>query len=134
MAPNMANLLVVDSSYYIGRSRLGLDPFADLYLAAEFWESATCGMIVMEVLRGCLSEKIRKRYEAAFSCMVYLPTSNKTWERAASLAWTLDRQGKTIPATDLVIAASALSDDAAILTHDAHFDEVPDLRVLRSLL
>ena len=129
----MANLLVVDSSYYIQRARQGLDPFEELYQATDVWEPATCGMILLEVLRGCLSEKIRKRYEEAFSCMVFLPTSTKVWERAARLAWTLDRQGKTIPATDLIIAASALSDDAVVLTHDAHFAVVPGLRVLRSL-
>ena len=113
---------------------MGLDPFAELYEASDVWEPALCGMVLIEVLRGCVEQKVRKRYEEAFSCMVFVQTTARVWERAAQLAWTLDRQGKTIPATDLVIAASALSDDAAILTHDAHFDVVPGLRVLRSLL
>ena len=65
--------------------------------------------------------------------MIYIPTSNAIWERAAELAWTLDRQGILLPAQDLLIAAHALQADAAILTHDAHFQAIPGLRVIDHL-
>lgn len=128
---NMGNLLLVDSNYYIGISRAGGDPFEKLGAMADGWDVATCGMVIMEVLRGVRSEKARRYFETAFSCMIYMATLNSVWEKAAQLAWTLDRKGRVLPATDLIIAACALSQDAALLTFDCHFTEIPGLRLVR---
>lgn len=42
----------------------------------------------------------------------------------------MDRQGHMIPLTDIVIAACALEEGAAVLTNDRHFELVPGLRVI----
>jgi predicted nucleic acid-binding protein len=90
-------------------------------------------MVKLEVSRGLRVTSVRHRYEAAFAKMQYVPTNFSTWERATRLAYELDRDGKTIPAPDLVIAACALAIDASILTFDRHFQFVPGLRVLDRL-
>jgi len=65
--------------------------------------------------------------------MIFLPSSNAVWERATQLAWSLDRRGMVLPAQDLLIAACALQAHAAVLTLDAHFEQIPGLRVLNQL-
>lgn len=67
------------------------------------------------------------------SVMVYLQATSRVWERATDLAWKLDRRGVTLPSPDLLIAALALEANAAVLTADRHFSEVPGLSVLESL-
>ena len=49
------------------------------------------------------------------------------WREAADLAWKLDRMGKILPSTDLVIAVTAISVGATVISVDRHFWEVPGL-------
>jgi predicted nucleic acid-binding protein len=129
----MASVVLVDSSFFIHRLRERIDPLLELATYADAWDLATCGMVKLEVCRGLRIPIMRSRYEARFAEMQYAPTNFSTWERAARLAYELDRDGKTIPASDLVIAACALAIDASILTFDRHYQFVPGLRVLDRL-
>ena len=45
----------------------------------------------------------------------------------------LARKGVTLPAQDLVIAACAIRIEAAVLTYDHHFFDIPGVTVLSSL-
>lgn len=131
----MPDLILPDSNIYISALRAGNDPFPALAAAMERddTELVTCGMVVMEVCRGLRESKLLERFRERFRIMIYLPSSPQTWERATQLAWSLDRQGRTLPAQDLLIAACALHAGAAVYTHDAHFDEIPGLQVIHSL-
>ena len=131
----MSNLILPDSNVYIGAIRAGRDPFKSFAAGIDDrdWEFATCGMVVMEVCRGLRDPNLLKRYRERFSVMIFIPTTHQIWERAAQLAWSLDRQGRVLPAPDLLIAACALQADANVLTADAYFREIPGLRVLDRL-
>lgn len=129
----MVELVLPDSNFYINRARAGLDPFVELIAHADEWEFATCGMVVLEVCRGRRDAKMLKRFQERFAIMLYVAAGNSVWERAAQLAWSLDRQGLVLPAPDLLIAACALQAKAAVLTADRHFHDVPGLRVMDSL-
>lgn len=128
-----AKAVLVDSSYYIGRFRNGVDPLEDLADAPEDWEIVTCGVVAMEVGRGFRRRAERQRFENAFAVMAFVPTSNKIWKRALDLAWTLDRRGVVMQVTDLLIAAHALHVDAAVLTFDSDYNRVPGLEVLHRI-
>jgi len=52
---------------------------------------------------------------------------------ATDLAWELAGKGFTMQVTDLVIAASALTTDAMVLTLDSDFTRIPGLRVIDTL-
>src|SRR5271154_5171351 len=117
----MENAVLVDSSFFIHRLRERIDPLQELSIFADAWDLATCGMVKLEVCRGLRVPAMRSRYEASFAEMQYAPTNFSTWERAARLAYELDRSGNTIPAPDLVIAACAMTIDAPVLTFDRHF-------------
>ena len=91
------------------------------------------GVVMVEVLRGMKVKAAHERMMEFMSCMIYIPTPNKIWDKAAQLAWRLDRQGKTMQVTDLIIAACALEGDAAVLTLDSDFGRVPNLQVISRL-
>ena len=128
----IANVLV-DSNFYIDRARQGIDPFAELDAADQDWDVATCGMVMVEVLRGVKHPHALKRFREAYEVMIFIPSNNAVWERAWRLAWDLDRKGLVIPGQDIVIAAHALHVGAAILTADHHFKQIPELTVLNRL-
>ena len=129
----MVELVLPDSNFYINRARAGLDPFVELAAHADDWEFATCGMVVLEVCRGRRDPNVLRRFQERFAIMLYVAAGNSVWERAGQLAWALDRQGIVLPGSDLLIAACALQAKAAVLTADAHFQQVPGLRVLTKL-
>ena len=129
----MPGNVLVDSSFFIDRLRAGADPLEELEPFMEDWEMVTCGVVQMEVLRGMKHKSAHQRMAEFMSCMLCVPTLNNIWERAAALAWTLDRQGKVMQVTDLVIASSAIEAEAAVLTLDSDFGRVPGLRTLRVL-
>ena len=129
----MAGNVLVDSSFFIDRLRVGGDPFREFAAHADADDFLTCGVVVAEVLRGVKGKKMHQRLESLFGCMIYVPTLNHVWERAAKLAWELDRKGRIMQITDLVIAACALDADAVVLTLDSDFAQVPGLRVIARL-
>jgi len=128
----MANAVLVDSSFYIARHRADLDPFAEL-ASADLWEPATCGMVMLEVLRGANIETDYRYYRETFAVMNCVATTSRLWTNATELLRSLARRGLTIPPQDALIAACALSIDAPVLTFDKHFAFVPKLTVLESL-
>ena len=130
----MEKRALVDSSFYIGRLRENRDPLEELAAFSDQWELLTCGVVMVEVLRGMKQPKARQRMTTALGCMQYVPTLNPLWERTHKLAWELDRRGIVMQLTDLVIAACALESNAAVLTADADFRRVPGLRVLSRLI
>jgi predicted nucleic acid-binding protein len=129
----MSANVVVDSSFFISRLRRGVDPFAELSESAEEHDFYTCGVVMIEVLRSMKPEKARARLESLMGAMMYVPTLNHTWERAMMLAWQLDRKGRVMQVTDLIIASCALELEAAVLTLDSDFSAVPGLKVLSAL-
>jgi hypothetical protein len=126
----MSGNVLVDSSYYIERLRAGEDPFDDFAHHADHADFITCGVVITEVLRGVKIRKAYDRLSSLFGAMIYVPTSNRIWERVHELAWELDRAGSHMQVTDLVIAVAAIESDAAVLTFDSDFRRVPRLRVL----
>lgn len=129
----MPGSVLVDSSFFIDRLRAGADPFAEFAVHADDTDFLTCGVVMVEVLRGVKIKKAHTRLSALMGAMIYVPTLNRVWERAAALAWQLDRAGLPVQVTDLIIAACALEADAAVLTCDRDFTRVPGLRVVKDL-
>lgn len=129
----MESVVLVDSTVFVGLLREGRDPALELVSRAATTDLATCGMVRMEVLRGIIGLKQRRAFEAFLSVLRNVPTDNRLWEEAAQMAWALDRKGVTLPVQDILIACSALRINAAVLTWDRHFFDIPDLRVLDSL-
>ncbi len=128
-----ASPVLVDSSYYIGLLRARQDPFHSLAIAAAERDLAICGVIRCEVGRGLREPATLKRFQAFWNVMVNVPTDNALWQEVERTAWTLDRQGRILPLTDVVIACCAMRIGAVVLTFDGHFDEIPGVRTVSRL-
>ena len=122
--------VLVDSNIFIGLLHRKLDPVVELGGWIGDGDLATCGMIRLEVERGLRSSRLKKHISGLLDVMIYGHSSTKTWQRASQLAWELDRTGRTLPATDLLIATIALEMGASVLTADRHFSHIPGLSVL----
>lgn len=131
--PGEAATVLVDSSMFIQLMRERKDPAYELSSRAQRMDLATCGMVQLEVLRGMRVPRLRDALRKFMSVMRYAAADFRMWDAATDIAWCLDRKGISLPAQDLVIAACARRLDAAVLTLDNHFYDVPDLRVMRSL-
>ncbi len=126
----MENDVLVDSNVFIDLMKHRGDPAPWLYRWAGTRNLAICGMVRLEVLRGVKSAKAYNSLCSFMDVMVNVPSDNRLWTAATELAWKLDRRGVVIPGTDVVIAASAMKLEAAVLTSDAHFSRIEGLRVI----
>jgi predicted nucleic acid-binding protein len=89
--------------------------------AIELDEAATCGMIRIEIL-AYISR--RNEYDAVsqdFSGMHDLNITRREYDAAVEIGRVLRAEGISVPATDLLIAATAISHHATLLHGDKHF-------------
>jgi len=119
------NLFLVDTSAWILSLRKDFLPEVKDRIAYLLKENAiiTSAMIKLELLGGTREEKEFQRLKIRLDALEMVETNTSLWERAYDLAFSLRRRGIiTVPYTDILIAASALIVDAAIVHADSHFD------------
>jgi predicted nucleic acid-binding protein len=118
------NLFLVDTSAWLFALRKEFNPLIKDRLNQLLKENRvlTAGMIKLELLGGTKTEKEFQRLKMRLDALEECETGTSLWERAHSFAFQLRRKGVTIPYTDILIAATALAREAAILHADAHFD------------
>jgi predicted nucleic acid-binding protein len=125
-----ASPVLVDSSFYIQRLRLGQDPLRALALTAAARDLAICGVVRCEVGRGLRERRVLKRFQDFWDVMISVPTDKRIWNRVEGTLWHLDRKGLTLPLPDVVIGCCALQIGAVVLTNDAHFGLIPGVEVI----
>ena len=126
-------MILVDSTKYISWMRQGRNPVALLAGALTAGELLTCGIIRIEVLRGVIKPKAKAELTRFFDIVPEIPLTASLLRDATELAWTLDRQGRVLPVSDLIIATCAKRAGATIITEDAHFRQIPGLRTRADL-
>jgi len=126
-------LLLADSSYCIFAGHKFDDPFTHFDTYRAEYAFATCGMVMVEVLRGVANPNAMARWKRGFEGLIYLSTVRSTWDLARQISWRLERAGRRLPTPDIVIAAWAIEAGAVVLTRDKRFAEIPELTVVSSL-
>ena len=124
---------LIDSAAYIDLMRAGEDPrqvLAPLLRAGRLYN---CGVVRAEVMRGIKIEKRYEQMEEFFDIVPEIPTDSRLWREVSLLGWKLGRKGKWPPVSDLAIAAAALRIRAILISPDAHFRDVPGLKVFSTL-
>jgi predicted nucleic acid-binding protein len=124
---------LIDSAAYIDLMRAGEDPrqvLAPLLRAGRLYN---CGIVRAEVLRGIKIDKTYRQMEQFFDIVPEVPADPRLWREVSQLGWTLGRQGKWPPVTDLAIAAAALRVRATLISPDAHFQDIPNLSLAKAL-
>jgi predicted nucleic acid-binding protein len=84
------------------------------------------GMIRLELLAGARTRPEFDQLNFPLSTLPQLETVDDSWVRAGRLAFDLRRRGLTVPLTDVLIASTALENDATILHADTHFDRIAE--------
>jgi tRNA(fMet)-specific endonuclease VapC len=87
------------------------------------------GIVLAELLQGIKSPKEAKTVKEALGRLPYLEITKEMWEKAGDLASSLRKGGKTIPLSDLLIAAASQLADHEVFTVDPHFNEVEGVRL-----
>jgi hypothetical protein len=86
-------------------------------------EAVSCGVVVVEILRGAKSEKDFQSMHDSLMSLPQIPIDEAVIERASKWGFLLDRRGKSISTTDLLIAAAAYK-KAQLLHADTDFETI----------
>ncbi len=86
--------------------------------------TAINGIIMTEVLSGILKTKEYDMVSSDFKGFHYLEITEDVFSRASLMGSALRRKGITVPATDLIIASSAIISGCAVYHMDSHFDVI----------
>ncbi|MEJ2589543.1 MAG: PIN domain-containing protein [Deltaproteobacteria bacterium] len=85
------------------------------------------GMVMAELLQGVKRPKEAVVVKEHLKKLPYLEITREIWERAGEMNASLRSRGVTIPLSDLIIAATALSGKLEVFTIDPHFEKVAGL-------
>jgi hypothetical protein len=86
-------------------------------------EAVSCGIIVVEILRGAKNEKDFQSLQDALISLPQIPIDDTVIERASQWGFLLDRKGKFVSTTDLIIASAGYK-KAQILHSDSDFEKI----------
>lgn len=86
------------------------------------------GVVVLELLQGIRTQRDRETFRHSVSGLSYVEVTVRTWTRAGLLGSELNRKGRAIPSSDLVVATLAIEHGLALATFDTHFDRIAGLR------
>ncbi|MBI5300123.1 MAG: PIN domain-containing protein [Deltaproteobacteria bacterium] len=119
-------LLLVDSSAWIQTFSKQSDPKLTHQIlgAKKNKRLATCGMVYLEVCRGGRTKKEFQEIQEEFLAMHWLIIENLHWQLACEMGFQLMQKGFHPPATDLLIAATAIQYDCQLLHQDKHFLQI----------
>jgi len=89
-------------------------------------EAVSCGVVVVEILRGAKSEKDFQSLRESLMSLPQIPIDDVVIERASNWGFLLDRKGKSVSTTDLLIAAAAYK-KTRLLHVDRDFEVISSL-------
>jgi len=128
-------MIIIDTSVLIDalrRNQAALSKISELEESGDIL--CTTQINVLELYKGAYSptssknglEKVKKMLEA----LVILKIDEEVYDLFGELSSELRRRGKFIGDFDELIAAMALNYEAAIVSTDGHFQDVPGLKVI----
>jgi tRNA(fMet)-specific endonuclease VapC len=102
--------------------------------AAEIWLTPVIlGELLLGFRLGTREPENRSRLRAFLQApkVVVAGVDEETAECYCAIAADLRRRGRPVPTNDIWIAASAMQHGLAVVTHDAHFEGIAQVRTLR---
>lgn len=129
----MAKPVLIDTSAWIEALRPEGDEAVrrEARIALEDGAAVFCDLVLLELWNGARGPRERKYLKELERELDTLPSTDEVWERSRELARRCRREGLTIPATDLLIAACAEHHGAALLHRDDHFDQIREATAQR---
>jgi len=102
-------MFLIDSSVWIEYLRADGSPKVKERVRALLQrdEAASCAIVAVEILRGAKNKSdFNKLYDSLFS-LPQIPIDEEVIKRASRWGFELDRKGKVVSTTDLIVASSA---------------------------
>lgn len=119
-------MIVVDSSalieYYRPSGNSEVQRMVAQAIAGDL--VAINGIIRVEIIAFAASQREFDQLTSDFSAFHWLELGQDDFAMASELGFNLRRVGLTVPATDLIIAASTIRADATLYHLDAHFESI----------
>ena len=91
------------------------------------------GPIVSELLQGVKTEQEYEKLKNSIDAIPYLETTLEDWKEAGNISNKLRKKGITIPLTDIIISAVAISNNAKVYSLDKHFKEIPRVKLYKEI-
>jgi len=124
---------LIDSSAWIEyyRKEGNKDYKAVISNAIQNNEAAVNGIIQLEILVFTKTQSEYNDILSDFSAFHNLELNDTVFQKASEIGFNLRRKGITIPASDLIIAASAMDNDCQLLHLDKHFTFIAEFYPLK---
>ncbi len=117
-------MVLPDTSVWVEFSRRGSQGrAAALAGLLDAGEVATCGPVAAELMAGADSE-VGDRIWETLSSLPWAELGPASWREVGAVAARLRRAGRTLPLTDLMIAAAAVGGGHSLWTYDADFERI----------
>ena len=115
---------IVDTSTWVLALRKDGSPEAAVWLstALEAEKVALVPLVKVELLLGARDQAHYPALQEELDALPQLPTADRVYEEASSLAFNLRRKGRTLPLTDVLIAAFAITYSCTLAHHDRHYE------------
>ena len=126
----MSDKIIIDTSIWIEYFKNNLDYVSFIEENLNLENIYITGPIISELLHGVKSEKEYQMLSQSIKAVPYLDCIFEDWIRTGSILFNHKKKGKIIPLTDALISAVAVRIEAAILTLDQHFKDIPGLKLL----
>ena len=91
------------------------------------------GPIVSELLQGVKTEQEYEKLKNSIDAIPYLEITLEYWKEEGNISNKLRRKGITIPLTDIIISAVAISNNAKVYSLDKHFKEIPRVKLYKEI-
>jgi predicted nucleic acid-binding protein len=128
-------VILVDTSCWIEFYRASGDGAVQdsVEAALRSGEVAVCDLVRLEVLAFIADPAEFELVSGDFASFRQLSSPTAVVDRAIALGRALRQKGVTAPATDLLIAGTALTHDAVLLHRDRHFEAIAEVCALRAV-
>jgi predicted nucleic acid-binding protein len=119
---------LVDTSAWVEYLRPGLSEVGERVESLVLNdEAAWCDMVMLELWNGARGQEEKRKLVELSVAVPRLETTTEVWALAHKLAVRCRDKGKTLPATDILVAACALHYRVGLEHKDAHFAEIMPL-------
>lgn len=127
-------MILADSSALIEYYRPSGDPLARGTVAESVAADSVAinGSIQVELMAFASRQVDHDNLAADFRAFHWLELGRTQFDLAADLGFRLQQAGVTVPATDLIIAASAIHSNATLYHLDAHYDQIAQHSTLKA--
>lgn len=124
-----ADSVIIDTSLWIEYFK-GSVPNASFVERLVLEDRAvTTGLVLAELLQGVRSEREGQTITDVFGGLPTFEITTEIWMAAGQLAYTLRRQGVTVPLTDAALGALALAHQLLVFSLDKHFEHMRGVRL-----